>query len=129
MTNKIIGYTQATLNLFHIGHLNLLEHAHEWCDYLIVGFNADTLVEDYKHKHPIIGEKERAELLSSMSIVDDCHIVSTLDKMDAYNRYHFNIIFIGDDWKGNPRWECTRREMDNRCRVKVSSTYQWYFHN
>lgn len=110
--SRVLGYTQGTFDLFHIGHLNLLEHAHELCDYLIVGVNADALVEEYKHKHPVVVEKERAKLLSSLSIVDECHIVSTLDKMDAYNKFHFEVIFIGDDWKGNPRWEYTCREME-----------------
>ena len=111
--HEIIGYTQGTFDLFHIGHLNLLEHAKELCDYLIVGVNNDALVEDYKHKRPVVGERERAEVLSGMSVVDECHIMTTLNKMDAYSKYHFNTIFIGDDWKGNPRWEQTKLEMDN----------------
>ena len=111
--HEIIGYTQGTFDLFHIGHLNLLEHAKELCDYLIVGVNNDALVEDYKHKKTVVDERERAEVLSGMSVVDECHIVTTLNKMDAYSKYHFNTIFIGDDWKGNPRWEQTKLEMDN----------------
>lgn len=110
---EIIGYTQGTFDLFHIGHLNLLEHAKEQCDYLIVGVNSDALVEDYKHKHPVVGELERAEVLSGMSVVDECHIVTTLDKMDAYAKFHFDRIFIGDDWRGNSRWEQTKTEMDS----------------
>ena len=108
-----IGYTQGTFDLFHIGHLNLLEHAHEHCDYLIVGVNADALVADYKHKHPVVGECERAEVLGGMSVVDEVHIVTTLDKLDAHIKFNFNTIFIGDDWKGNPRWEQTCIEMGN----------------
>ncbi len=108
---EIIGYTQGTFDLFHIGHLNILEHAKEQCDYLIVGVNSDALVEDYKHKHPVVGELERAEVLSGMSVVDECHIVTTLDKMDAYAKFHFDAIFIGDDWKGNSRWVRTQEEM------------------
>lgn len=110
--HKIIGYTQGTFDLFHIGHLNLLEHAKELCDYLIVGVNSDNLVEDYKHKHPIFSEQERAEILLGLSVVDECHIVTTLDKLDAYSKYHFNTIFIGDDWKGNSRWEQTKVDME-----------------
>ena len=111
LQEKKVGYTQGTFDLFHIGHLNLLEHAHEYCDYLIVGVNSDTLVENYKNKHPVIGEQERAETLLGMSVVDECHIVNTLDKKDAYSKFHFNTIFIGDDWKGNARWEQTRMDM------------------
>ena len=83
------------------------------CDYLVVGVNSDALVEEYKHKHPIAGEFERAEIISNMLMVDECHIVTTLDKMNAYANFHFNKIFIGDDWKGNPRWEQTKTEMDS----------------
>lgn len=110
---EVIGYTQGTFDLFHIGHLNLIEHAKEQCDYLIVGVNSDALVEDYKHKHPVVGERDRADVLSGMSVVNECHIVTTLDKMDAYSKFYFNTIFIGDDWKGNLRWEQTKLEMDN----------------
>ena len=107
-----IGYTQGTFDLFHIGHLNLLERAKKYCDYLIVGVNSDALVEDYKHKRPVIGEQERSETIMGMSVVNECHIVNTLDKIDALSKFHFNTIFIGDDWKGNSRWEQTKREMD-----------------
>ena len=108
-----IGYAQGTFDLFHIGHLNLLEHAHEQCDYLIVGVNADALFEDYKHKHPVVGEQERAEILKGMKLVDEVHIVTTLDKTDAHAKFNFNTIFIGDDWKGNARWEQTKMEMES----------------
>lgn len=60
---KVIGYTQGTFDMFHIGHLNLIKNAKRHCDYLIVGVNADDLVESYKHKRPIIPLEERAEIV------------------------------------------------------------------
>ena len=106
-----IGYTQGVYDMFHIGHLNLLNHAKEYCDYLIVGVNSDELVESYKHKTPVINQEERREIVDSIKAVDECVIVTTLDKKEIWKTIHFDVIFIGDDWKGNPRWEQTKEEL------------------
>jgi glycerol-3-phosphate cytidylyltransferase len=107
----IIGFTQGTFDMFHIGHLNLIRHAKEQCDYLIVGVNADKLVEEYKHKTPVVCQENRMAIVGEMRHVDEVVLTETLDKKEAWNKYHFDKIFIGDDWKGNPRWEETGREM------------------
>ena len=106
-----VGYTQGVYDMFHIGHLNLLNHAKEYCDYLIVGVNADELVQEYKHKKPVIKEEERAEIVRNIKAVDEVVIAHTLDKEAALESYHFDVIFIGDDWKGNPRWEQTKIDL------------------
>ncbi len=106
-----IGYTQGVYDMFHIGHLNLINHAKEYCDYLIVGVNADDLVKEYKHKTPVICEAERVEIVRNIKAVDEAVIVDTLDKEVALERYKFDAIFIGDDWKGNARWEQTGIDM------------------
>lgn len=106
-----IGYTQGTFDMFHIGHLNLLNNAKEYCEYLIVGVNSDQLVKEYKYKTPVINEGERLEIVKNIKAVDECNIATTLDKDIAYSRYHFNAIFIGDDWRGNPRWEKTKIDL------------------
>lgn len=106
-----IGYTQGVYDMFHIGHLNLINHAKEYCDYLIVGVNADKLVQEYKHKTPVINELERAAIVRNIKAVDECVIAHTLDKLIALEHYHFGAIFIGDDWKGNPRWEQTKIDL------------------
>lgn len=109
-----IGYTQGTFDMFHIGHLNLLKHAKEQCDYLIVGVNSDMLVRQYKNKTPVINEVERAEIVQNIKVVDECCIVDTLDKEEVLSLLHFNAIFIGDDWKGNERWERTRTALHKK---------------
>lgn len=97
--------------MFHIGHLNLINHAKEYCDYLIVGVNSDQLVMTYKHKTPVIYQDERKKIVENMKAVDRCIIVSTLDKVALWNELHFNAVFIGDDWKGNPRWIQTENDL------------------
>ena len=97
--------------MFHIGHLNLLNNAKRYCDYLIVGVNSDRLVQEYKNKTPIIPEDDRRTIVANIKAVDEAVIVHTLDKEQAYEEHRFDAIFIGDDWKGNPRWEETRRQM------------------
>lgn len=99
-----IGYTQGTYDLFHIGHLNLLENAKSLCDCLIVGVNKDELVQKYKNKTPIYNENERKRIIEALNVVDECVLCDTLDKTEALKKYHFDVIFIGDDWKGNARW-------------------------
>lgn len=106
-----IGYTQGVYDMFHIGHLNLLNHAKEWCDYLIVGVNADELVYEYKNKKPVINQEERLEIIRNIKAVDEAIITNTLDKLSVLKEINFNVIFIGDDWKGNPRWEQTKIEL------------------
>lgn len=106
-----VGYTQGVYDMFHIGHLNLLNNAKKYCDYLIVGVNSDELVKEYKHKTPVICELERKTIVENIKAVDECVIVSTLDKVQNYRNIHFDAIFIGSDWKGNPRWEQTKLDL------------------
>ena len=106
-----IGYTQGVFDMFHVGHFNLNNRAKEQCDYLIVGVNSDELVKTYKHKETVINEKDRKEIISNLKAVDECLIVGTLDKLAIHQQIHFDAIFIGNDWFGNPRWMKTVSEL------------------
>ena len=107
----IIGYTQGTYDMFHIGHLNLIRNAKKQCDYLIVGVNTDELVKTYKSKTAIVPLAERMDIIDSIKYVDKVVACDTLDKVKMQKELHFNKIFIGDDWKGNERWARTEKEM------------------
>lgn len=111
MEKYYIGYTAGTFDMFHIGHLNLLKQAKELCEILVVGVNSDELVKEYKHKETVICDRERADIISSIRYVDKAVVVDTLDKCDALEKYKFDVLFIGDDWKGNDRWNKTEEEM------------------
>jgi glycerol-3-phosphate cytidylyltransferase len=108
---KIIGFTAGVFDMFHVGHLNLIENAKKHCDYLIVGVNSDELVEQYKKKAAVVPFEERLRIVSALRVVDEAIHVNTLDKEAVWKKIFFNLLFIGDDWKGKPRWKKTERIM------------------
>lgn len=97
-----IGYTTGVFDMFHIGHLNVLRRAKEQCEYLIVGVSTDELVENYKDKKPIIPFEERAEIVQSIEFVDLVVAQENRDKIEAQKKLQFDVMFVGDDWKGKP---------------------------
>lgn len=108
---KIVGYTQGVFDMFHIGHLNILKMAKERCDYLIVGVNSDDLTEQYKSKRPIIPEDERLAIVAAIEYVDVAGIATDLNKLEVYKKHRYDIIFVGDDHKGEPRWQQLEAEL------------------
>ena len=99
----VIGYTTGVYDLFHIGHLNLLKNARGLCDKLIVGVTVDKLVE-YKNKRSVIPFEERIEIVRNIKWVDAAIPQESLDKFDAWEKLHFDILFVGDDWYNAPSW-------------------------
>lgn len=98
-----IGYTTGVYDLFHIGHLNLLRKAKSLCDYLIVGVSTDDLV-GYKGKRSVIPFEERKAIVGAIKYVDEVVTQEDMDKIGAWKKYHFNVMFVGDDWKGTDKW-------------------------
>lgn len=96
-----IGYTTGVFDMFHIGHLNLLRRAKEQCEYLIVGVSTDQLVMEYKKKKPIICFEERIEIVSAIKVVDQVVPQLSMNKLDAWKKYHFDALFHGSDWKNS----------------------------
>ena len=78
----VIGYTTGVYDLFHIGHLNILEKAKSMCDYLIVGVSTDELVQKEKNKTPVIPFSERVEIVKSIRYVDKVVPQETKNKKD-----------------------------------------------
>lgn len=104
-----VGYTQGTFDMFHIGHLNIINNAKAQCEYLIIGVNSDRLVQQYKNKTPVINENNRSKIVANIKAVDKVIVSETLDKLEQLKKIKFDAIFIGDDWKGNARWEETEK--------------------
>lgn len=103
----IIGYTAGVYDMFHIGHLNILKNAKKYCDYLIVAVSTDALVEENKHKKPIIPYEARIAIVEAICYVDK--VVAQNDysiegKIQAVIENKAQVVFVGNDWKGTEKW-------------------------
>lgn len=99
MNQQVIGYTTGVFDMFHIGHLNILKRAKEQCDYLIVGVSTDELVQSYKGKTPVVPYEQRTAIVEAIKYVDKVVPQTTLNKLDAWEQYKYNVMFHGSDWE------------------------------
>ena len=106
-----IGYTTGVFDMFHVGHLNILKRAKEQCDFLIVGVSTDEVVESYKNKSTIIPFQDRCAIVEAIKYVDKVVPQASMDKMEAYKKYHFNALFHGSDWKNSDMYNKIAAEM------------------
>lgn len=108
----IVGYTTGVFDMFHVGHLNILKQAKEQCDYLIVGVSLDELVMKEKKKLPIIPYEDRVRIINALECVDKVVPQENKDKMEAWQKYKFDKMFVGSDWKGTATWEALEKQFE-----------------
>ena len=111
MNKGIVGYTTGVFDLFHIGHLRLLQRAKSQCDRLIVGVSTDELVQSYKNKKPVIPFEERIEIVAALKCVDEVVPQKHRDKVAAYHEIKFDVMFVGSDWKGSDLFDKVEAEL------------------
>ena len=98
MGKTIITY--GTFDLFHIGHLRLLQRAKELGDKLIVAVSTDEF-NQLKGKKTIIPYEHRAEIVRNIKCVDMViPEYSWEQKIDDIKKYNIDVFVIGSDWKG-----------------------------
>lgn len=95
-----VGYLTGSFDLFHIGHLNLLRRAKQYCDYLVVGVHTDG---SHKGKELYIPLSERMEIVNSVKYVDRV-MECTQSDLDAYDEVKYDYLFVGSDYKGTDRF-------------------------
>lgn len=93
-------FTSGSFDLFHIGHLNILEKSAALGDELIVGVSTDELIEHYKGMKPIIPFEQRMRIVESIKCVTKVVKQTKLTEIAQLQRENIDIVTIGDDWKG-----------------------------
>jgi glycerol-3-phosphate cytidylyltransferase len=93
--------TFGTYDIFHVGHLNLLERARALGDYLIVGVSTDQLNLNKKGRAPVYSQEERVRIVSALKMVDEVFLEESLEgKREYLVRHGANVLVMGDDWAG-----------------------------
>jgi glycerol-3-phosphate cytidylyltransferase len=112
-----IGITCSTFDLFHAGHVKMLEEAKNECDYLIVALQVDPTIDrpDSKNK-PIQTIVERYIQVQSCSYVDQIvPYVTEQDLEDIFSSFDLNVRIIGDEYEGKDftaKSICNDRDID-----------------
>ncbi len=92
-------FTSGSFDLFHVGHLNILEKSAALGDELIVGVSTDELIEHYKGMKPIIPFEQRVRIVESIKCVTKVVRQTKLTEIAQLQRENIDIVTIGDDWK------------------------------
>lgn len=97
--------TFGTFDVFHVGHVNILERAAALGEHLIVGVSSDELNFSKKQRYPIYSEQDRMKIISSLKFVDTVFIEESLEKKKEYiQAYDADVLVMGDDWTGRFDW-------------------------
>ncbi len=93
--------TFGTFDVFHVGHVNILERAKAQGDYLIVGVSSDALNFSKKGRNPIYSEHDRMQILGALKCVDEVFVEESLELKEQYILENkADMLVMGDDWEG-----------------------------
>ncbi len=93
--------TFGTFDVFHLGHLRVLERAAALGDRLVVGVSADALNERKKGRVPVFSQAERLAIVSALRVVDEVFVEESLElKRDYLVEHGADLLVMGDDWAG-----------------------------
>jgi glycerol-3-phosphate cytidylyltransferase len=93
--------TFGTFDVFHVGHLRLLERARALGDVLVVGVSTDALNIAKKGRPPVFPQDERVALLAALRCVDEVFLEHSLErKRDYLLQHRADVLAMGDDWAG-----------------------------
>jgi glycerol-3-phosphate cytidylyltransferase len=93
--------TFGTFDVFHVGHLRVIERAAALGDRLVVGVSADALNLRKKGREPVFSQSERLAIVAALRMVDEVFVEESLElKREYLDRYDADVLVMGDDWRG-----------------------------
>jgi glycerol-3-phosphate cytidylyltransferase len=93
--------TFGTFDVFHVGHLRIIERAASYGDRLVVGVSADALNRVKKNREPVFTESERLAIVAALKAVDEVFVEESLELKRHYiEKYSADVLVMGDDWAG-----------------------------
>lgn len=93
--------TFGTFDVFHVGHLRVIERAAALGDRLVVGVSADALNMSKKGREPVFSQAERIAIVAALKPVDAVFIEESLElKRDYILEHRADVLVMGDDWAG-----------------------------
>ncbi len=94
-----IGLTCSSFDLFHAGHVLMLEEAKQHCDYLIVALQTDPTVDRPQKNKPIQSVYERHVQLKGCRYVDEIIPYSTEeDLLNLLTTVHYDVRILGEEY-------------------------------
>ena len=95
-----VGITFSTFDLFHAGHVKMIEEAKRQCDYLIVGLQLDPSLDRPKKNSPSQSIVERyIQLKGSKHIDEIAPYISEQDLEDILRSFKIDVRIIGDEYR------------------------------
>jgi glycerol-3-phosphate cytidylyltransferase len=102
-TSGVIGYVPGVFDMFHVGHLRILQRAAQRCDVLVAGVVDDSTAFAMKGREPILPLAERIEIVSAIRCVSYAVTDRSADKSQVWELVRFHRIFKGNDWEGTEK--------------------------
>lgn len=100
MQNEKIVITYGTFDMFHIGHLRLLQRLKKLGDKLIVAVSTDEF-NATKGKTTVIPFADRVEIVKNIRCVDEVIAEDNWEqKVSDIQKYNVSIFAMGNDWEG-----------------------------
>lgn len=100
----ITGFTCGVFDLFHAGHVLMLQECKQHCDYLVVALNKAEHINPEINpgkKAPVYSIEERVLIMQSCRYVDEVLVYNSEEELlEILKTKNINIRFLGEDYRG-----------------------------